>query len=182
MKLDLQKIRKIYLFKKLNLKRPFSSTFSSRQLISYEPESSEWNQNLRENLEISLKIIPNFITEKACLPFRDVRESTSSACNKRTGRLRRVLYGTLQQYIEKRGVVCSTIYNSTVVQTFQRRRRPHHHLHVSVLIAESIKQEKAIILLHRIVQDMHIIKCILHVATCNCCLHYSHFFSHISCK
>lgn len=60
----LQKIRKIYLFKKLDLKRPFSSTFSSRQLISYEPESSEWNQDLRENLEISLKIIPNFITEK----------------------------------------------------------------------------------------------------------------------
>merc|ERR1719400_522518 len=60
----LQKIRTIYLFKKLDLKRPFSSTFSSRQLISYEPESSEWNQDLRENLEISLKIIPNFITEK----------------------------------------------------------------------------------------------------------------------
>ena len=64
MRLDLQKIRKIYLFKKLDLKKPFSSTFSSRQLISYEPESSEWNQDLRENLEISLKIIPNFITEK----------------------------------------------------------------------------------------------------------------------
>ena len=64
MRLDLQKIRKIYLFKKLDLKRPFSSTCSSRQLISYEPESSEWNQDLRENLEISLKIIPNFITDK----------------------------------------------------------------------------------------------------------------------
>ena len=64
MRLYLQKIRKIYPLKNLDLKRPFSITCSCRQLVSYDPESSEWNQELRENLKISLKIIPNFITEK----------------------------------------------------------------------------------------------------------------------
>ena len=64
MRLYLQKIRNIYPLKNLDLKRPFSITCSCRQLVSYDPESSEWNQELRENLEISLKIIPNFITEK----------------------------------------------------------------------------------------------------------------------